>query len=493
MDQILTKNQSMKEFVGKAGVIRRIQKIPGDASARRYYRIHTRTDTFILMVMSPFKHQGPKLDFLEVQKHLAESEVDCPRVLDFDARKGFILLEDMGDSTLLHRLELVRDMKFEGELYKKVIDSLVVMHHRASPRNGGKRIAAFSLDFNFKKLMWEVNFTVEHFYEKHLGRDLRTTDRRVIQEGFSRLCRKLAKEPKVFTHRDFHSRNLMIKPNDETGEDRIVMIDFQDARMGPKQYDLASLLRDSYYQLEEAQVRRLVNYYIKRWQSETGEKLKRDNFNKIFDLMGVQRNFKAIGSFASFLNRRDHSIKMTIAVYNIPPNEKYNEIRVDLNSRKVVSVGRPMDRGFFFGGRYIFEQELFAGLPMGKPSEFVSQILQPAIERGEVAAFIEDGPWLDTGSPQLLMDTHFKLMDRLESGYSAHQSRIDTVCDRLGDRVWSRKGCESRRIPHTPSFWGANGSVPDHFGPQAVAYGEVNRESCQKGLAWNDFWLPFEG
>jgi len=87
-------------------------------------------------------------------------------------------------------------------------------------------------------------------------------------------------------------------------ENRFVMIDFQDGRMGPAQYDLASLLKDSYYQLEDAQVKRLVDYYIVRREALSGTRIDRDHFWKMFDLMSVQRNFKAIGSFASFLNRR---------------------------------------------------------------------------------------------------------------------------------------------------------------------------------------------
>ena len=82
------------------------------------------------------------------------------------------------------------------------------------------------------------------------------------------------------------------------------MIDFQDARMGPIQYDLASLLKDSYYQLEESQISVLRDYYIARFEATSQRTVDRAPFIKVFDLMAVQRNFKAIGSFASFMNRR---------------------------------------------------------------------------------------------------------------------------------------------------------------------------------------------
>ena len=132
-----------------------------------------------------------------------------------------------------------------------------------------------------------------------------------MEDGFGEICAILADEPTVFTHRDFHSRNVMVTParmgagaESRTPEDRFVMIDFQDARMGPAQYDLASLLRDSYYQLEEAQIDRLLDYYVARYEAVAGVPLNRQQFRTVFDLMSVQRNFKAIGSFASFLNRR---------------------------------------------------------------------------------------------------------------------------------------------------------------------------------------------
>jgi hypothetical protein len=146
--------------------------------------------------------------------------------------------------------------------------------------------------------MWEVNFAIEQFYELHLKRKISAADRDVLQQGFGEICTLLANEPLVFTHRDFHSRNVMVTPAHD-GQERLVMIDFQDARLGPAQYDLASLLKDSYYQLEETQVDRLLDYAITRTEALTSARLDRAHFKYIFDLMSIQRNFKAIGSFAS--------------------------------------------------------------------------------------------------------------------------------------------------------------------------------------------------
>jgi aminoglycoside/choline kinase family phosphotransferase len=252
------------------------------------------------MAMESFSDLGMQTPFLAVQKHLALHQVDVPAVLDVDPARGMILLEDLGDVTLLRKLQDVSDVDTERHFYQRSIDTLLQLHHACSPSSKeDSSLPAFQLRFDVEKLMWEVNFTIEHFYLKFLDRKILPKHYEVLQAGFQKMCERLAHEPTVFTHRDFHSRNLMV-----TQSGRFVMIDFQDARMGPAQYDLASLLRDSYYQLDDYQVRRLIDYYIVRTEAMTRRTLDRVDFMEVFDWMAVQRNFKAIGSFASFLNRR---------------------------------------------------------------------------------------------------------------------------------------------------------------------------------------------
>lgn len=287
----------------KSKTIQSLTKLQGDASTRKYYRVQTSDKPYILMQMESFADQGMSLPFLIIQKHLTMSGIDVPQVLDVDPERGLILLEDLGDVTLLRLLQGVSSPDIERDLYEQIIDSIIDLQLQAAPKEGGVQLDAFKLRFDHEKLMWEVNFTIEHFYKTYLARDIPKDDLALITSSFSKICKTLADQPTVFTHRDFHSRNIMICPISKE-ENRLVMIDFQDARMGPCQYDLASLLRDSYYQLDELQVRRLIDYYIVRREALSGERIDRDEFFKLFDLMAVQRNFKAIGSFASFLNRR---------------------------------------------------------------------------------------------------------------------------------------------------------------------------------------------
>jgi aminoglycoside/choline kinase family phosphotransferase len=284
--------------------IQTVTKLPGDASTRKYYRIQAvGGETLILMKMEPFSDQASQHPFLATQKIMASQGIDVPKVIDFDPPLGFVLLEDLGDVTLLRKLQEVSQTEVERHLYEQVIDSLVTLQVKATPRLNSSvkfpEMDAFKLRFDFEKLMWEVGFTIENFYELYLKRNLADKDRKTMIDQFGEICRLIEAQPTVFTHRDFHSRNIMAQGP------RLVMIDFQDARMGPPQYDLASLLRDSYYQLDETQVRRLIEYYIAKLEALSGEKIQQAPFMRVFDLMGVQRNFKAIGSFASFLNKRN--------------------------------------------------------------------------------------------------------------------------------------------------------------------------------------------
>lgn len=301
LGELLQGDEALATWLKTSRTIKSVTKLPGDASTRVYYRVEAQGKSFIVMKMEAFDDQA-STPFIVVQKHLASVGVQVPAILDIDPPRGFMLLEDLGDITLLRRLQEVDSADVERHLYERVIDNLVSMQIFASPQRRPAQLEAFKLKFDHEKLMWEVNFTMEHFYEKYLKRDISAADRKLIHDGFSEICTKLANEPTVLTHRDFHSRNIMV-PSD----DRLVMIDFQDARMGPAQYDLASLLKDSYYQLEEKQIERLIDYYIARWEANSGGRLDRQHFTFIFDMMSVQRNYKAIGSFASFLNRRGNA------------------------------------------------------------------------------------------------------------------------------------------------------------------------------------------
>lgn len=276
-----------------------IEQLPGDASSRRYFRIRSRNNSMILMKLEPFSEAGEQLPFLQVQKHLQKLNVNVPKIIDLDSKSGIILLSDLGDETLLKRLERVSKKRDQLVWFKRAIDLLLDMQVKATRTSAP--IDAYGLYFDEEKLMWEVNFTLAHFYKGYLARSIPEAELRVIEKYFQWICKRLSSQEWLFTHRDYHSRNVMVVG------DELYMIDFQDARLGCPQYDLASLLRDSYYQLEEDVVYELVEYYFRKKQKLELKKNDLKDFNEVFDLMSIQRNFKAIGSFASFFVKRNDS------------------------------------------------------------------------------------------------------------------------------------------------------------------------------------------
>jgi len=274
-------------------------KLAGDASLRRYYRIWNGKRSYVLMLTDPFNPST--YPFLTIQNFLRERKIACPEVFAVDGTNGAVLLQDLGDELLNDRLAKARGVSEEKQLYKKAIDLIVDFHARTGSRVAPQpeNIEGFHLAFDEEKLMWEVNFTLEHWNGPQNRRKLSDDDQEEIRSVFRKICREIAAEPRVFTHRDYHSRNIMIGR-----QGAIYLIDFQDARMGPRQYDLASLLRDSYYRLSDETVDELLDYYLRKAERAEKKRINRTRFFRVFDLMTLQRSFKAVGSFCSFYVKR---------------------------------------------------------------------------------------------------------------------------------------------------------------------------------------------
>jgi hypothetical protein len=280
-------------------------QLAGDASARRYYRVVSGEESWVLMVWEPFKNDG-SYPFLSVRDHFATHGVAVPNVIDLAPDKGLVLLEDLGDLTLERKFWENQDQSASLPYYKQTIDELIKMHYPASfDRND---CTAFKVAFDVEKLLWEMNYGREHVIKGFCGITLTENENRELDRIFLDVCSVLHKEPKFIAHRDYHSRNVMLK----LGKARI--IDFQDARMGSIQYDLVSLLRDSYVNMNDEMAGELLKYYLAR-REEVRDELKTkggaelpainlDHFYEIYEVQTIQRCFKACGSFSSFFNLR---------------------------------------------------------------------------------------------------------------------------------------------------------------------------------------------
>ena len=146
--------------------------------------------------------------------------------------------------------------------------------------------------------MWEMNYAREHLLEKLGGVKMNAATQANLQKIFLDICETLHKEPKFVCHRDYHSRNVMIKLG------RVCVIDFQDARRGPLQYDLVSLLHDSYVALSPSSREFILKDYISKASEHLPKNWDWAHFDEIFQIQTVQRYFKACGSFSSFYNAR---------------------------------------------------------------------------------------------------------------------------------------------------------------------------------------------
>jgi aminoglycoside/choline kinase family phosphotransferase len=286
----------------------KVHKLKGDASSRAYYRLsNTGSASFVAMVLPQEGPQseevtaGPaseELPFVNVQRYLKSLGIPVPAILRDDLGSGILMLEDLGDLTLGAAIERGDDLELE-RLYGQAIDLLVEVQSRAAAHPDPSCLA-FGRSFDYRLLRWEFDHYLEYGLVARTGRALLAPEQALLDQQGDRICRTLAASPRGFTHRDYQSRNLMVTDRG------LVVIDFQDALLGPREYDLVALLRDSYVVLPEPFVDRMLDRYRARVQERTGELLDAARLRPTFDLTTVQRKLKDGGRF-EFISRVKHN------------------------------------------------------------------------------------------------------------------------------------------------------------------------------------------
>jgi aminoglycoside/choline kinase family phosphotransferase len=259
----------------------------GDASFRRYFRL-TQSGMPSRIVMDAPPPQEDCRPFAEMTARLRETGVHAPEILAMDLEQGFMVLEDFGDATLLPHLT----QESADQLYGSAMTSLLTFQQGAKTEN----LPAYDEPM----LMREMQLFPDWLLEKHLDLKLSDDSKKMLARTFNALTEAALEQPKVFVHRDYHSRNLML-----LSDNRLGVIDYQDAVLGPVTYDLVSLLRDCYIAWDDALVSRWCHAYLEG-AIATGvmNETHRLRFKRWFDWMGVQRHLKASGIFAR-LNHRD--------------------------------------------------------------------------------------------------------------------------------------------------------------------------------------------
>lgn len=267
----------------------RVYSLAGDASNRRYYRVIRENQSWVLMKWEPFDPQ--KYPFLSVQEHFLKHGVHVPEVVAMSPSEGVMLLEDLGDLTLERKFWESQEPENSLGFYKLAIDEIAKIHFDCTADKTD--CVAFKIMFDVEKFLWEMNYGREHLLEGMCKVQFSENTKAEIQKAFTDICTRLHNEPKFIAHRDYHSRNLMIKL------DQMCVIDFQDARLGPVQYDLVSLFRDSYVNMPDSMALTLTDYYLDQAKPHL-PKFSREHFDLIYELQTIQRCFKACGSFSSF-------------------------------------------------------------------------------------------------------------------------------------------------------------------------------------------------
>jgi N-acetylmuramate 1-kinase len=269
---------------GLGGVNPRVVPLTGDASDRKYFRIIPSDGPSIVLAL----HAGPidfaNLSFASVARLLQLVPLPVPAILGHSDALGVLALQDLGDVTLQAHLGAASPAE-HAALYREAV-ALIAQLQRRGAELTSDRFPPYAIAFDAEKLTWELDFFVKHFIVGYRGGALPDADRAALAEEWSAVARELAAEPRVLCHRDYHSRNLMLH------DGSLHIIDFQDARMGPDTYDLVSLLRDSYVDITDRELDELIAYFLALTGATDAAE-----FRRRFDLMALQRNLKALGTF----------------------------------------------------------------------------------------------------------------------------------------------------------------------------------------------------
>lgn len=275
-----------------------IIKVAGDASFRSYYRIVQGNKNFILMFAPP-SHEDTK-PFIKVDEWLVNNGFSAPQIFAVDENNGFILLEDFGDNT--YGRVLAKDASSEFELYKDACDCLIELHKTTILQD----IPAYDEALLMREVLlftdWYLKLKKIVISEEELN---------LYKKLWSELFSKLSKENRVVVLRDYHADNLMILPK-RSDYKKVGLLDFQDAVIGSKAYDVVSLLEDARRDLNEENRQKLFDYYLEK------SKCNRFSFIRDYEILSLQRNIKIAGIFSrlSLRDNKNHYLTLLPRVLN---------------------------------------------------------------------------------------------------------------------------------------------------------------------------------
>lgn len=276
-------------FDAKNDATLNVTTLAGDGSQRVFFRVATKSKRAVVVSDPGWRFTG---DYAPLQRFLASKGLPVPDFFVEDPKNGYLMMEDLGDELLQHRLLAAPAERMRWLV--RTVELLADLHGKTYPVPPG--LPVNGRKFDAKKYKEELAFTTEHLHRGLLGLPTPSESAEKNVGFFATSLEDV--DAWVFCHRDYHSRNVLVH-----GE-ALELIDFQDARLGPVHYDLASLVYDPYVPLAEDERRSLVAAYQKALSryALAGE-LDVADFDRRLDAVALQRLVKAAGSFASFFTR----------------------------------------------------------------------------------------------------------------------------------------------------------------------------------------------
>ena len=267
-----------------------VRPASADASFRRYFRVDTATGSCIVMDAPPEKENCEP--FVRIARLMLDAGLYAPRILAWDEPQGFMLLDDIGSQTMMDVINR-DDPQANHGLYMRALDALLTLQQSSRP--------SVLPPYDEALLQRELSLFPDWYLTQHRQLQIDSSQREMLDKTFQTIVQRNLAAPTVYVHRDFMPRNLMM-PHDPA-EQRLGVLDFQDAVYGPITYDIASLMRDAFLTWEEDVVLDVTIRYWERarklglmdfedWHNDFGA------FYRAVEWMGLQRHLKVAGIFA---------------------------------------------------------------------------------------------------------------------------------------------------------------------------------------------------
>lgn len=308
----------VKETAGLSDKVT-IELLAGDASTRKYYRARDENKSVIIVLSEPYPANDPSITSNYAFKKLG---APVPLIFKVFPEKGIMIKEDLGG---VH-LQNIKDPKKLFTYYDSAVD--IVLSYQLNGARSGEDLYPLSYSFTREKFISELNITTEHYIKGYKQKVLKGPEQKELEAVYGELVDEMMTQKKLLLHRDYHSRNLMVK------DGAVYVIDYQDSRLGPYTYDVASLIIDPYIELDKMLKDRVIaGYYdgIKGYVKETYVAFKRH-----YHLCFLQRGIKILGTFAYQKTVRDNDRYLK---YIRPSEEKVKGVLKALPEWRDVVLG----------------------------------------------------------------------------------------------------------------------------------------------------------